>query len=208
MGENNGDSFRKDILIELYRRIVLQGQSLKESYRHVEKLYFWTIIATISIFFFLLQRGEAVSSLCVVFAVLYCWGLVTFIRMVSLDVQRIDLSRSLKKIQDELINLCPQIAKALEDLVIAVEEDFNKWSSFRGIFERALMLCGVKTTVTFLNSCFLTASLVIPICPVNPWFASSVGVVAFFLSAFLHVHYASWRYRRALKGPVKASRWA
>lgn len=207
MGENNSDGGR-ELIDEHSRRIFIRQQSLRESYRHVEKLYFWMIIATTNVVFFSLDWWVVAERLCVVFAVLLGCGLVTFIRMVSLDVQHISLTRISKRIQDTLINLYtdnlhPDVAKVLDDPVITGDKMFGDWSSLKGIFEGAWLLQGVKTIVALLNCCFLTASLVISIWPVNPLFASIVGFVAFLLGAFLHVLYALWRYLPARIGPVQ-----
>ncbi len=207
MSENKRDGGR-ELLKERSRQIFLRQESLRESYRHVEKLYFWMNIATTNVVFFSLDWWVVAARLCVVFAVLSGCGLVTFIRLVSLDVQNISLTRTAKKIQDILINLYPDnlhpaVAKALDDPVIAGDKMFCDWSSPKGIFERAWILQGTKTIVALLNCCFLTASLVISIWPVNSWFASIVGLFAFLLGAFLHVLYAWWRYLPARIGPVQ-----
>jgi len=206
MCENNRDVGR-GLLYRMRDDDVRRRESVRVSGRHVETLYFGMIIAIILVVFSSQGWWIALNRLWIILLVPVVYGMVAYIKMVSLDVEDSRFARNLEIIHDALIsldsdNFRPVIAKALA-AVTARDKTFDDWSSPKGIVQRGKILQGTKTIIALLNCCFLTASLGVLIWPNSPVFACIVGLLVLLLGVSLHVLYAALRYWKGRFGPVQ-----
>jgi len=159
------------ILLAEYDRLTGLELSWKGDYGRALQTYLTVISVASGALLFLLggwlgggpgdpSGHDAQIVACVLLGLVVAIGEITYLRLMGLDRRMAETAMGLRLIRDRFREVGPELEGVFLRGVVQDQERYKRWSSIRGIVDRALTVSQAKTTVVSFN-CIAWAVLVV-----------------------------------------------
>lgn len=204
-----------NILVSEYQRLTTLEEIRMNYYEKALQLYLTIITATVGAIILLFEKKTDFNMpndwYLLMLSLLIVFGEITFLRMLGMDVGRLEIGKALQLIRKRFVDNEPDLENAFSQNVSSSKEIYKKWSSINGIIRRSFTLSQHKTFIVIINSMLFTTLIFFLIQPytINFFVNIFLLIIIFVIYSFFHVLYAHIRYSQIVDNKYfDTSLWA